>query len=86
MAKTSSGTKLVPPPKDFVPQGDFGLLHRGKANASDSSIMGNSSVDEESHFLGEGDGVSLQQGNGQHPSQNPLYKVCLPLLYVFACP
>lgn len=81
MAKTSSGTKLVPPPKDFVPQGDYLLGHGVKTNASESSLMGNSSVEEESHFLGEGDVAGVQQGNGQHSSQNPLYKVCLVYLF-----
>lgn len=81
MAKTSSGTKLVPPPKDFVPQGDYLLGHRVKTNASESSLMGNSSVEEESHFLGEGDVAGVQEGNGQHSSQNPLYKVCLVSLF-----
>jgi hypothetical protein len=75
MAKTTSGTKLVPPPKDFVPQGDYGFSHRGKMHTSDSSLMGNSSVDEDAHFLGEGNGAGALQGNGQHSSQNPLYKV-----------
>lgn len=74
MAKTTSGTKLVPPPKDFVPQGDYGFSHRGKMHTSDSSLMGNSSVDEDAHFLGEGNGAGALQGNGQHSSQNPLYK------------
>ena len=77
MARTTSGTKLVPPPKDFVPQGDYGFVHRGKIHTSESSLMGNSSVEDDAPYLGDGFGAGAQQGNGQHSSQNPLYKVCL---------
>ena len=76
MAKSGSGTKLVPPPRDFVPQGDFSFRNKVIKSVSSSSNVGNSSVEDEDTLFEQGDGTGVQQANGQHSaSQNPLYKV-----------
>lgn len=73
MTQRSSGTKLVPPPRDFVPQSELALRHKNKNTIPQSYLENNSEEDDQigmsQHRQGSG---GAQQSSA---SQNPLYKV-----------
>ncbi|KAI8111711.1 hypothetical protein M9435_004210 [Picochlorum sp. BPE23] len=70
----SSGTKLVPPPRDFVPQGELALRYQDK-NKIQQSLLENNNEEEDSTQTGMS---QHRQGSGgaqqSSASQNPLYK------------
>lgn len=71
----SSGTKLVPPPRDFVPQGELALRYQDR-NKIQQSLLENNSEEDDSTQTGMS---QHRQGSGgaqqSSASQNPLYKV-----------